>query len=28
VLERRQWQRIPRPSYPLDEEVNWSPPDW
>lgn len=28
VLERRQWQRIPRPSYPLDEDVDWSPPDW
>ncbi len=28
VLERRQWQRIPRPSYPLDEDVSWSPPDW
>ena len=28
VLERRQWQRIPRPSYPLDEDVSWSPPAW
>ena len=26
VLERHQWSRIPRPSYPLDEEVAWSPP--
>ncbi len=28
VLERRQWQRIPRPSYPFDEDVSWSPPAW
>ncbi|MBN9278480.1 MAG: M81 family metallopeptidase [Hyphomicrobium sp.] len=28
VLERRQWQRIPRPSYPLDEDVSWTPPEW
>ncbi len=28
VLERRQWQHIPRPSYPLDEDVSWSPPEW
>jgi microcystin degradation protein MlrC len=28
VLERRQWQRIPRPSYPLDEDVSWTPPKW
>ncbi|MEO8651751.1 MAG: M81 family metallopeptidase [Hyphomicrobiaceae bacterium] len=28
VLERRQWQRIPRPSYPLDEDTSWTPPDW
>lgn len=26
VLERRQWQRLPRPSYPLDEDTDWSPP--
>lgn len=26
VLDRRQWSRLPRPSYPLDEDVNWSPP--
>lgn len=23
VLERRQWQYLPRPVYPLDEEVQW-----
>ena len=28
VLERRQWNHIPRPSYPLDEEVSWTPPAW
>ena len=28
VLERHQWGRIPRPSYPLDEEVTWTPPAW
>ena len=28
VLERRQWRYLPRPSYPLDEETAWSPPDW
>ena len=28
VLERRQWGRIPRPSYPLDENVTWTPPKW
>jgi microcystin degradation protein MlrC len=28
VLERRQWSRIPRPSYPLDDSVQWSPPEW
>ncbi len=28
VLERRQWSRIPRPSYPLDERTTWSPPEW
>jgi microcystin degradation protein MlrC len=26
VLERRQWQRLPRPVYPLDEDVTWTPP--
>lgn len=24
VLERRQWQFLPRPSYPLDEDATWS----
>lgn len=28
VLERRQWHRIPRPSYPLDEGASWTPPSW
>lgn len=28
VLERIQWHRIPRPSYPLDEDVAWTPPQW
>ena len=28
VLERHQWGRIPRPSYPLDENVTWTPPAW
>jgi microcystin degradation protein MlrC len=28
VLERRQWHRLPRPSYPLDETAEWSPPPW
>jgi microcystin degradation protein MlrC len=28
VLERRQWHRLPRPSYPLDETAEWTPPPW
>ena len=28
VLERRQWQRLPRPVYPLDEDASWTAPDW
>jgi microcystin degradation protein MlrC len=28
VLERRQWTRLPRPVYPLDEHASWTPPDW
>jgi microcystin degradation protein MlrC len=29
VLERTQWTRLPRPSYPLDEDVRWTAPvDW
>ena len=26
ALDRRQWHRLPRPVYPLDEETTWSPP--
>lgn len=26
VLERQQWTHLPRPSYPLDDDVAWSPP--
>jgi microcystin degradation protein MlrC len=26
VLERVQWSRLPRPSYPLDETAEWTPP--
>lgn len=25
ILERRQWRYLPRPVYPIDEDVNWSP---
>ena len=28
VLERRQWHRLPRPSYPLDDATEWTPPAW
>lgn len=28
VLERRQWHKLPRPVYPLDEDTTWSPPEW
>ena len=28
VLERLQFNRLPRPSYPLDETTEWTPPDW
>ena len=28
VLERRQWHKLPRPVYPLDEDTPWSPPEW
>jgi microcystin degradation protein MlrC len=28
VLERRQWTRLPRPVYPLDEHASWTSPDW
>ncbi len=26
VLERRQWHHLPRPVYPLDEDVSWTRP--
>ena len=25
VLERRQWQYLPRPVFPLDDDVTWPP---
>ena len=25
ILERRQWQHLPRPVYPLDEDATWQP---
>ena len=28
VLERLQFSHLPRPSYPLDEATEWTPPDW
>ena len=28
VLERLDWQGLPRPVYPLGPEAEWSPPDW
>jgi microcystin degradation protein MlrC len=28
ALDRRQWQGLPRPVYPLDEHASWSPPAW
>jgi microcystin degradation protein MlrC len=28
VLERLQFSRLPRPSYPLDESTPWTPPAW
>lgn len=28
VLERIQFNRLPRPSYPLDETTEWTPPAW
>jgi microcystin degradation protein MlrC len=28
VLERLQFSRLPRPSYPLDETTEWTPPAW
>ena len=28
VLSRFNWQRLPRPVYPLDEDAEWTPPNW
>ena len=28
VLERFDWQHLPRPVYPLDEDAVWTPPNW
>ena len=28
VLDRFDWQGLPRPVYPLDPETAWQPPDW
>ncbi len=28
VLDRRQWSRLPRPSYPIQEDASWTPPSW
>jgi len=28
ALERRQWTRLPRPVYPLDEHASWTSPNW
>ena len=28
VLERRTWQHLPRPIFPLDRDAEWSPPEW
>jgi len=28
VLERLQFRHLPRPSYPLDEGAEWTPPSW
>lgn len=28
VLERLDWQGLPRPVYPLDPDTEWHPPDW
>lgn len=28
VLERIQFNRLPRPSYPIDENADWTPPAW
>ena len=28
VLSRFDWQNLPRPVYPLDEDAEWVPPNW
>ena len=28
VLERLEWNGLPRPVYPLDEHTDWIPPNW
>ncbi|MDP6706101.1 MAG: MlrC C-terminal domain-containing protein [Alphaproteobacteria bacterium] len=28
VLDRFQWKNLPRPSYPLDKDAVWTPPQW
>ncbi|MBL6929433.1 MAG: M81 family metallopeptidase [Rhodospirillales bacterium] len=28
VLENFNWRGLPRPVYPLDEDTDWTPPDW
>ena len=28
VLTRFDWEGLPRPVYPLDEETDWVPPNW
>jgi len=28
MLHRRQWTRLPRPVFPLDDNVSWSGPSW
>jgi microcystin degradation protein MlrC len=28
VLERLEWNGLPRPVYPLDEHTDWVPPNW
>ena len=25
VLDRRQWRHLPRPVFPIDEDVTWAP---
>ena len=28
VLERFDFKGLPRPSFPLDEDARWTPPNW